>query len=93
MASHAGWAEADEYDEATRVAVSFGAASGGVKASDAVSTFTMNATVTIRGMFVVTNSTKNGTTGVLYSAGDFAEGSKAVDDTDVLETSYSVTMT
>jgi hypothetical protein len=34
--------------------------------------FNINATATIRGAFLVNNSTKGGSTGTLYGEGDFA---------------------
>lgn len=90
MASHAGWTEATQYDEATREALSFAAAAAGSKATDVVAAFTINATKTIKGAFVCTNNTKGGTTGTLYSAGAFAADRSLV-AADVLE--VTVTMT
>ena len=70
-ASHAGWTESAAYSNSTRIALSFGTASAkSLAASGAV--FNINATDTIHGAFVISNSTKSGTTGVLYSAGAFA---------------------
>lgn len=65
MSSHTGWSECTTYDEATREVLSFAAASS--RSITAEVSFTLNATKTIRGLFVVTNSTKGGTTGVLWS--------------------------
>lgn len=66
MGSHAGWDELTGYDEATRPAITFGnidnyAAGGGPV------TFTGNATESIIGAFITTNSTKGGTTGILIA--------------------------
>lgn len=65
MASHSGWTESTDYDESNRQTLSFAAASS--RSITAEVSFTMNATVTINGLFVVTNNTKGGTTGVLWS--------------------------
>ena len=73
MSSHAGWAEVTGYSEAVRQTLTLGTVSGGsVDNSASKATFSINATVTIAGCFVVNNSTKSGTTGTLYSAGDFS---------------------
>jgi hypothetical protein len=91
-ASHAGWTESSAYDEATRVAPSFAAASSGSKATSAAAAFTMNAGATIKGCFLISNSTKGGTTGILFSAGLFTGGDKVVADNDTLNVSYSLAM-
>lgn len=92
MSSHSGWAEADEYDEATREAVSFGNASSGSKAADAATEFTINATITIRGAFLASDSAKNGTDGVLYSAAAFS-GTRALVDNDILRVTPTYSLT
>lgn len=90
-ASHAGWTESTAYSNATRPAPAFGAASAGSKASSATS-FTINATDTIKGAILVSNSTKGGTTGTLYSAGLFTGGDKPVASPDTLQVTYTATM-
>jgi hypothetical protein len=65
MASHTGWSEATTYDEAVRQTLGFAAASS--RSITAEVSFTMNATKTINGLFIVTVSTKGGATGVLWS--------------------------
>lgn len=92
MASHAGWAEADEYDEATREAISFGAASAGTKATDADCSFTMNATITINGVFIAASGTKNESASVLFAAKSFS-AARACIDNDVLNVSYTASLT
>jgi hypothetical protein len=84
MASHAGWAENDDYDEATREAWTPGTISAGsVDNSASPAVFTISATVTIRGCFMADESTKAGSTGTLYGAGDFS-AARAVVDNDTL---------
>lgn len=89
-ASHAGWTESVAYSNATRPAPSFGAAAAGSKASAAVA-FNINATATIAGCFLISNSTKAGSTGTLYSCGAFSGGSRAVANGDTLNVTYTAT--
>jgi len=102
MSSHAGWAESVAYSNATRPAVTFGTATAsggssnpgvagtGTLVSNAV-TFNINATATILGAFLTTDSTKSGTTGTLYSAGSFAV-SRAVILGDSLLVTYTASV-
>jgi hypothetical protein len=90
-ASHTGWAEDVGYSNSTRVAPSFGSASAGSKASTATA-FNINATTTIKGTFLTTLSTKSGTTGILYSAGLFTGGDKAVASGDTLNVTYTASV-
>lgn len=71
MASHAGWSESEDYTEGTRPAITFANASGGSIASSGNIDFSIDDTVTIFGAFIVANSTKGGTTGVLWGTGGF----------------------
>lgn len=87
-ASHAGWTESTAYSNATRVAPSWGSASAGSKASTATA-FTINATDTIKGAFLISVSTKGGTTGILYSAGLFSGGDRSVIGGDTLNVTYT----
>ncbi len=93
MGSHAGWIENNEYDEAARPAVSWAAASGGVKAASAATVFTIDPTgATIKGAFMASITTKGGTTGILYSASAFAANRVLVDN-DVLRVTPTMTIT
>ena len=89
--SHAGWSESVAYSNSTRPAVSWNAASSGSKASTATS-FNINGTATIAGAFLITNSTKSGTTGVLYSAGSFTGGNRSVASGDTLNITYTASV-
>jgi hypothetical protein len=102
MASHAGWTENTGYSQATRPAAAFGAASaaGGGAGSAGTGTIATSATAfsinsiilpsgTIAGAFLVSNSTKGGTTGTLYSAGSFTTGNRTVLSGDTLNVTYT----
>lgn len=91
MSSHAGWTESAAYSNSTRPSVSWNAASSGSKVST-TTTFNINATATIIGAFMVTNSTKSGTTGILYSAGNFSAGSRSVLSGDTLNVTYTASV-
>jgi hypothetical protein len=51
----------------------------------------MNATVTIGGAFLCTVA--SGSSGVLFSAGDFTGGDKLVDSGDTLNVTYTFSLT
>lgn len=93
MASHAGWTEVTAYDEANRVAWSGAAASGQSRTnSGSPASFTINASVTVGGLFMASNNTKGGTTGVLMGAGAFTGGDKSLNSGDTLEATMSLSM-
>ena len=89
MASHAGWIENDDYGEATRPEWTEGAAASQSITNATAVTFTMNATATIKGIFVTSVDTKNGTTGTLWSTAAF-NSTVAVQNGDLLKVTYTV---
>lgn len=98
MASHAGWLEAGGtnapiYSQGARPTAAWSAASAGAKALSAALAFTIATTGgTIKGCFLTSVATKDGTTGILYSAGLFTGGDKIVNVTDVLNVSYTASL-
>jgi len=95
-ASHAGWKEASSsfapnYSEATRVSAAWSAAASGSKATSAASAFTLSESGTVKGAFLISISTKGGTTGTLYSAGVFTAGDKVVQSGDIINVTYTAT--
>lgn len=90
MSSHAGWIELTSYTEATRPGWGPGAASGQATTNATPTTFSINATCTCKGIFVVSNNTKGGTTGVLWATGTFSGGDVALVSGDQLKTTYTV---
>ena len=97
MASHAGWTEIVPYSNATRPAATFGTATTANPSvqtnSASPASFTINATATVGGAFLVSNSTKSGTTGVLFSASDFtAPGDRSVASADTLNVTYTFSL-
>lgn len=82
--------ESTAYNEATRPVYNEGAAAGqSITNSANKATFTMNATKTIYGAFLVSASAKSATTGVLFAASKFAT-SKAVNSGDELLVTYTL---
>lgn len=87
--SHAGWIETHTtYDEANRPTVAFNAAA--TRAITASISYTMNTTVTVRGIFIISVNTKGGTTGTLFSTALFASPPTLVSG-NVLTANYSLT--
>lgn len=92
MATHPGWTEVTDYDEANRPTLVLGAVSGGsVNNSANKASFTINATVTIGGALIVNDNTKGGSTGVLYGVGPFSGGNRDAQNGDTLNVTATLT--
>ena len=91
MASHAGWTENVAYSQTARPTMSFGTASTADPSVivSGITVFTMNATATIAGAFVTNENTKSGTTGTLFSVGNFTVGDRPVASGDTLNVTYT----
>ena len=97
MSSHAGWTENTGYSDATRPVCTFATpttANPSVATNSASpASFNINATSTVGGAFLVSNSTKGGTTGTLYSAADFGSpGDRSVVNSDILTVTYTLSL-
>ena len=99
LASHGatgsgGWTENTDYS-GNRKAVTFGAATTAnpsvISNSASPSSFTMTGTAVIAGAFLASVAT--GTSGVLFSGGDFTGGDKSVASGDTLNVTYTFSLT
>jgi hypothetical protein len=94
MGSHASWTELTAYSEAARPTWTPGTVSAGsVSNSASKARFTANGSMTVLGLFMTDSATKGGTTGTLYGAGDFTEGSRAMVSSDTLDVTATVSAT
>ncbi len=98
QASHAGWLEQGLANAPTytgnRPAITMGNAVAGVSTSPTTN-FAITSSGTVFGCFINNggSATKDSTTGVLLSAGDFSGGSRAVVNLDTLQVVYTLTAT
>ncbi len=98
QASHAGWLEQGLANAPTytgnRKDVTMGAAASQVSTSP-TQAFAITSTGTVHGCFINNggSATKDNTTGILFSAGDFTGGSRAVVNLDTLNVVYTLTAT
>lgn len=89
MASHGGWTEFTGYTQSTRVAWGPGNPASQSITNASPATFDINATGTLKGIFVTSNSTKSGTTGKLWATGLFA-ADVPVSSGDQMKITYTV---
>ena len=98
MSSHSTWLEVGLANAPTysgnRPAPTFSAASAGSKTTSSVVSFSMTGTGTVAGCFINIggSATKDTTTGILFSAGDFSS-SKSVVSGDTIAVTYTATLT
>jgi hypothetical protein len=85
----AGGANAPAYSGGARKTAAWAAASAGSKSLSAGLIFNFTSGGTIKGSFLATTSTIDGTTGVLYSAGLFTNGDKVVSSGDNVTVTYT----
>lgn len=87
LSSHAGWSEVTPY-AGSRPAITFGVSSSGSNTATVIS-YTINANATVAGAFITDQA--SGTSGILYSAGDFA-ASRSVVSGDTLNVTLTVSV-
>lgn len=96
-ASHPGFTEVTPYSNATRPAATFGTATTAdpsvISNTASPASFTINATEVVGGAFLISDNTKGGTAGVLFSAADFAApGDRSVASGDTLLVTYTFSL-
>jgi hypothetical protein len=92
MASHAGWTENTLYLQSNRPTIAFTvptAADPSVIATTAPIVFSMTGSATIAGGFITSENTKGGTSGTLFSAGNFTVGDRQVVNGDTINVTYT----
>lgn len=89
MASHAGWTEYQTYNQTTRVAWGSGTSTTQSTTNASPAQFDINATGNVYGVFVVSNSTKGGTSGILWATANFTSV-VPVSSGDQLRCTYTV---
>ena len=91
LVTHAGWTEDTNYS-GNRKAVTFGTATTAdpsvIDNSGSPAVFNINNTTTVAGAFLATVA--SGTSGILFSEGDFTGGDKIVANGDTLNVTYTV---
>jgi hypothetical protein len=88
-ASHAGWTEFTGYAEGTRPAWGPGDPAGQSITNSTPVTFSINTSGTVKGIFVINQNTKGGTTGKLWATALFT-GDVPVTNGDQLKVTYTV---
>lgn len=96
-ALHAGWTEVTAYSQATRPAAAFGSGTTAdpsvISNSSSPAVYSINGTTTVGGAFLISNSTKGGTTGILFSAADFqSPGDRSVISGDTINVIYQFSL-
>lgn len=89
MSDHATWSEWTNYSEGTRQQWTPSAAASGSITNSSAATFSINASGTLRGLFLVSDNTKGGTSGVLWAATTFSS-TVAVVNGDSIKLTYTV---
>lgn len=90
MSSHAGWTEVySEYSQSNRPTWDPAAAASQQLSNSTPIDFSITATVTVAGGFIVSNNTKNGTTGTLFSVGSFS-ANRSLSNGDTLKVTYTL---
>lgn len=88
-ASHAGWNEFTTYSEANRVDWVEGAAASRSISNPSPSVFNITGSGTVKGIFIIDNNTKSGSTGTLWATALFS-ANVAVQNGDQLKVTYTV---
>ena len=84
-----GWSELTAYSEANRVTWTNGVTASRSMTNALTCDFSMNATNTVKGIFIVSTNTKSGTTGTLWSTAAFSSNA-SVTSGDTLKVTYTI---
>ena len=95
--SHIGWTEVTAYSQSTRPQCVFGTATTAdpsvISNTASPATYSITSSVTVGGAFLISNNTKGGTTGILFSAADFqSPGDRSVVNGDTLTVTYTFSL-
>ncbi len=93
MSAHAGWSENVDYDEVARQSWTPVQSGDGKIVNTTYPTYTSNAVGVIAGVFIVSDDTKSGTAGVLWSTGTFENGNASLGIGDIFKPYYELTAT
>lgn len=89
ISSHAGWTEEHtNYSQATRPQWTPASASGGSVSNSSSVDFSITASITVKGIFIVNENTKNGATGTLWATALFTSGDQALVNGQTLKVTY-----
>lgn len=96
-ALHPGWTEVTAYSQSNRPTAVFATPSladpSVITNTASTATFSITSTVTVGGAFLISNNTKGGTSGVLFSAADFqAPGDRLMVSGDTLQVTYQFSL-
>jgi hypothetical protein len=93
MSSHAGWTEYTSYSESVRQTWTAASAASGSTSNSSTVNFTVNASSTsVYGFFLVSDSTKSGTTGTLFATAALTTVQSPTNG-QVLKVTYTITLT
>lgn len=89
LSSHSGWTELTSYTSSTRPGWTTLAGQKGFLGNTSPRSFTLNANAAIKGLFLASDSTKGGTSGILWSTGLYA-ATRSLLSGQILGVTYSV---
>lgn len=88
-ASHSGWTEFTSYSGGARGTWGVGASSGQSVTNASAVTFSITGSGTVYGIFIISNSTLSGTSGMLWATGGFTS-TVPVTNGDQLKVTYTI---
>lgn len=92
MSTHAGWVDTQTYSNGVRPTLTLGSVSSqSVDNSASVAAFNINGGQTFGGAFICSDNTVGGTSGILYGAGAFTGGDRAVINGDTVNVTVTLT--